>query len=103
MIGGSDSRKPKALLNLINNEPDNDKIYSYAKDPFEAKYQLLIIKRENTGLKYLNDPKGFSEYSNDMDDIYKNTEEYNPNKNWKLLTLFDDMVAVCSVVKNVIL
>ena len=103
MTGGSDSRKPKALLNLINNEPDNDKIYSYAKDPYEAKYQLLIIKRENTGLKYLNDPKVFSEYSNDMDDIYKNTEEYNPNKNLKLLTLFDDMVAVCSVVKNVIL
>ena len=68
------------MLNLINNEPDIDKIYLYAKDPYKAKYKLLINKRESTGLKYFNDSKGFIEYSNDMDDIYKNIEEYSPNK-----------------------
>ena len=78
IIGGSGSGKTNALLNLINHEPDIDKIYLYAKDPYEAKYQLLINKRESTGLKYLNDSKAFIEYSNDMDGIYQNFEEYNP-------------------------
>ena len=62
---------------MINHQPDIDKIYFYAKDPYEAKYQLLINKRESTGLKYLNDSKAFIEYSNDMDGIYQNFEEYN--------------------------
>ena len=78
--GGSESGKTNSLFNLIIEEPDIDKIYLYAKDPYEAKYQLLINKRESTGLKYLNDSKAFIEYSNDMDDIYKNNEEYNPKK-----------------------
>ena len=63
------------MLNIINNKPDIDKIYLYAKDPYEAKYQLLINKRENTGLTYFNDSKAFLQYSNDMDDIYENIEE----------------------------
>ena len=67
-------------LNLINYEPDIDKIYLYAKDPSEVKYQLLINKRDSTGLEHLNDSKAFIEYSNDMDDTYKNIEEYNPHK-----------------------
>ena len=46
IIGGSGSGKTNALLNLINNQPDIDKIYLYAKDPYEAKYQFLINKRE---------------------------------------------------------
>ena len=71
------------MLNLINWEPDIDKIYLYANVPYEAKYQLLINKRESTGLKYFNDSKAFIEYTNDMEDIYKNFEEYNPNKNKK--------------------
>ena len=71
IIGGSRSGKTNALLNLINNEPNIDKIYWYANDPNQAKYQLLINKRESAGLKYLNDAKVFIEYSNDMDDIYK--------------------------------
>ena len=62
----------------MNDEPDLDKTYLYTKDPYEAKYQLLVIKRESTGLKYLNYLKAFTEYSNYMDDIYKNIEEYNP-------------------------
>ena len=59
------------MLNLINHESDIDKIYLYAKDPYEAKYQLLINKKESTDLKYLNDSKTFIEYSNDMNDIIK--------------------------------
>ena len=69
IIGGSASGKTNALLNLINHEPDIDKIYLYAKDPYEAKYQLLINKRGSTGLKCLNDSKAFIEYSNYLDDI----------------------------------
>ena len=84
IIGGWGSGKTNALLNLKNNEPDMDKIYLYTKDPYEAKYQLLVNIRESTGLKYLNDSKAFIEYSNHMDDIYKNIEEYNPNKKLKI-------------------
>ena len=78
---------------MINHETDIDKVYLYAKNPFEAKFQLLINERENTVLKYLNDPKAFIEYSNDMDDIYKNIEEYNLNKKPKILMVFDDMIS----------
>ena len=74
MVGGSGSGKTNALLNIINHEPDFDKIYLYAKDPYEAKHQLLIKKRQITGLNYLNDRKAFIKYSNGMDDIYKNIE-----------------------------
>ena len=81
------------MLNLLNDEPDIDKLYLYAKDPYEAKYQLLINKRESTGLKYLNDSKVFIEYSNDMDDIYEKIEEHNSNKKRKILIVFDDMIA----------
>ena len=65
----------------------------YAKDPYEAKYQFLINKRESTGLKHLNDPKAFIEYSNDMQDANKNIEEYNPGEKHKILIVFDDMIA----------
>ena len=67
--------KTNALLNLINHEPDIDKVYSYAKDTYEAIFQLLINKRENTDLKYFNDPKAFIEYSAEMNNTYKNVEE----------------------------
>ena len=92
MTEGSGWGKTDALLNLINNEPDIDKIYLYTKDPNEAKYHLLINKRENTGLKYFNDSKAFTEYLNDLDDIYKSIEECNPNKKRKILNVFDDMI-----------
>ena len=84
--------KTNALLNLINNRPDIDKIHLYAKDPYEAKYQLLINKRESIGLKHFNDPKAFTEYSNDMQHVYKNIEEYNADKERKILIVFDDMI-----------
>ena len=80
-------------MNLINNQPDIDKIYLHAKDPYEAKYQFLINKRESTGLNHFNDPKAFIEYSNDMHDVYKNIDEYNPDKENKILIVFDDMIA----------
>ena len=66
ITGGSGSGKTNALLNLIENQPDTDKIYLYAKDPYEAKYQILINKRESIGLKHFSDPKAIIEYSNDM-------------------------------------
>ena len=93
IIGGSGSGKTNALLNLINNQPDIDKIYLYAKDLYKTKYQFLINKRESTGLKHFNDPKAFIEYSNDMQDVYKNINYYNPDKENKILIVFDDMIA----------
>ena len=93
IIGGSGSGKTNALLNLINNQPDIDKIYLNAKDPYEAKYQYLISKREKVGLDHLKDPKAFMEYLNDMEDVYKNIENYNPGRKRKILIVFDDMIA----------
>ena len=93
IIGGSGSGKTNALLNLINTQPDIDKIYLYAKDPYESKYQFLINKRESTGLKHFNDPKAFIEYSNDMQGVYKNIDEHNVDKERKILIVFDNMIA----------
>ena len=93
IIGGSGSGKTNALLNLINNQQDIDKIYLYAKDPYEYEYQYLIDKREGVGLKHFNDPEAFIEYSNDMRDVYKNINNYNPDKENKILIVFDDMIA----------
>ena len=80
IIGGSGSGKTNTLLNLINNQPDIDKIYLYAKDPYEDKYQFLIKKRESLGLKHFKDPKAFIECSNDMHDVYENIDNYNLDK-----------------------
>ena len=93
LVWGSRFGKTNALLILINQEPDVAKIYLYAKDPHEEKYQLLINERESTGLTYINDSKTFFEYSNDMDNVYEDIEEYNPNKKRKILIVFDDMIA----------
>ena len=93
IVGGSASGKTNALLNLINNQPDIDKIYLYAKDPYEAKYQYLINKLGKVGLDHFNDPKAFIEYSNDMQDVYKIIEDYNPNKKRKKIIVFDGMIA----------
>ena len=92
IIGGSGSGKTNTLLNLINNQPDIDKIYLYAKYIYEPKYQFLVKKRESIGLKHFNDPKAFIEHSNDMHDLYKNINNYNPNRDNKILIVFDDMM-----------
>ena len=93
IIRESGSGKTNSLFNLISYQPDIDKIYLYSKDPYEAKYQFLVKKQESIELKHLNDSKAFIEYSNDMNDIYKNIEEYNSRKKCKILFVFDDMTA----------
>ena len=93
IIGGSGSGKTNALLNLIKEQDDIDKIYLYAKDLSEPKYEFLIKKRKDVGIKYCNDPNAFIECSNTMDDVYENIDDYNPNRKRKILILFDDMIA----------
>ena len=93
IIGGSGSGKTNLLLHLIENQPDIDKIYSYAKDPFESKYQCLINKRGGVGINHFNYPKFFIDYSKDMPDVYKNIDNYNPDKENKILLVFDDTIA----------
>ena len=93
IIGSSGTGKTNALLNLINNQQDIDKIYLYAKDPHEDKYQYLINKKESIGLKHFNDPKSFIEYSNDMHKVYGNIDNYKFNKENKILIVFDNMIA----------
>ena len=96
IIGPSGSGKTNALLNIIqdlNNVSPVDKIYLYAKDLSEPKYEYLINIRESVGNKYFNDPTAFIEYSNDMDDVFTNIDNYNPTRNRKMLITFDDMIA----------
>ena len=93
IIRGSGSGKTNSLFNLVSQQPGIDKIHLHAKDPYETKYQFLINKQERTGLKHLNDSKAFIEYSNDMNDIYKSIEEYNPYNKSKILIVFDGMIA----------
>ena len=93
IIGGSGSGKTNALINLINKQKDIDKIYLYAKDLSEPKYEYLIKKRENVGIKHVSNPNEFIKCSNTMDDVYKNIHDYNPNRKRKILIVFDDMIA----------
>ena len=88
IIGGSGSGKTNTLLNLMNEQNDTDKIYLYAKDLSEPKYEFLIKKRKNTGIKHFNDPNSFIECSNTMDDIYENLNDYNPSRKSKILIVF---------------
>ena len=90
IIAGSGSEKTISLFNLISQQPDIDKIYLYGKNLNKARYQILISKGESTGLKHFHDSKAFFEYLNDMDDIYKNIEEFNPNEKRKILIFFCD-------------
>ena len=75
IIGGSGSGKTNALLNLINEQNDIDKIYLYARDLSEPKYEYLIKKREDAGIKHLNNPNAFIECSNTMDVVYENIND----------------------------
>ena len=85
-VSGSD--KLNSLFNLISKQPYINKTHLYAKDPHETKYQFLFKKRENKDLKHLNYSKAFIEYSNDMNDIYKNIEECYRNIKRKILIVF---------------
>ena len=89
ITGRSRPGKTNALLNLINNQPGIDKIYLYAKDP----YEYLINKHEKVALNYYDNPNAFTEYSNNMQDVYKDIDEYNADKERKILIFFDDIIA----------
>ena len=93
IIGPSGSGKTNTLLHLINNLHPIDKIYLYAKDLSEPKYEFLINNREQAGIKNLNDPHAFIEYSNNMDDVPDDINNYNKNRDKKVLIVFDDMIA----------
>ena len=88
MIGGWKSGKKYALINLINEQNDIDKINLYAKDLSE--HEILIKRSKNAGIKYFNDPNTFIECSNTMDDVYENIDDYNPSRKRKIV--LDDMM-----------
>ena len=100
IIGPSGSGKTNTLLHLINNLHPIDKIYLYAKDIHKLKYEYLINKREQTGIKNLDDPKAFIEYSDYMNDVLDDINNYNINRDKKVLIVFDDMIADIEYNKN---
>ena len=96
IIGPSGSGKTNTLLHLINNLYKTnpiDKIYLYAKDLGEPKYQYLINNRVNARIKNSNDPHAFIEYSDDMNDVYADISNYNKKFENRVLIVFDDMIA----------
>ena len=93
IIGGSGSGKTNALINLINEQNDIDKIYLYASHLREPKYEYLIKKREDLEIKHLNNPNAFIECSNTMDDVYENIDDYNSSRRRKICIVLDDMTA----------
>ena len=88
ITGGSGSGKTNTLLNLINEQNDIDKIYLYARDLSEPKYEYLIKKHEDAGIKHLNNPNAFIECSNTMDDVYENINYDNPIRKRKKINCF---------------
>ena len=93
-----DQEKTNALTNSINHQTNHkystiDKINLYDKEPYKSKYQLLIKKRGDAGIKHFNNAKAFIEYSNPMVDVYDYINDHNPNRNRKILISFDDMIA----------
>ena len=94
ITGGSGSGKTNTLLNIINEQEDIDKIYLYAKDLSQPKYEFLIRNGENAGIKHVNNSKRFIECSNTMDDVYENIDYYNPSRKRKVLIIFDDMLLI---------
>ena len=91
IIGGSGSGKTNTLFNLIKQQDKHDvtdKIYLYAKDLNKPKYEYLIKKRENVGIKHYNDPTAFFECSNTMDDVYEDIDNYNSKRDKKSLNCF---------------
>ena len=93
IIGPSGSGKTNTLLHLINNFHPIDKIYLFAKDTDEKKYQFLINKREQAGIKNLNHPHAIIEYSKNMNDVLDYINNYNKNRDKKVLIIFDDTIA----------
>ena len=100
IIGGLESGKTNTLLELIKEQDDIDKIYLYAKDLSEPKYEFLIKKHKGVGTNHFNYPNAFIECSNTMDDVYENNDDYNPCRKIKILIVFDDMIADIMTNKN---
>ena len=63
-----------------------------AKYPFESKYQLLIYRIQEVEIKKLKNPRAFIDYSQTIENVYENLEDYNPTKKTRLLIVFDDMI-----------
>ena len=93
ITGDSGSGKTNALLNLIKEQDDIDKIYLHAKDLSELKYEFLIKKCKDIGTNHFNDPNTLTECSSTMDDVYQNIDDYNPSRQRKILIVFHDMIA----------
>ena len=85
--------KPNALLYLISQQNDIDKIFLYVKDLSEPKYEFLIKKCKDAGIKHLNDSNAFIEFFNTMNDVYEIIDDYNSSLKRKILIVFDDMIA----------
>ena len=93
IICGCGSRKTNALFNLIKEQYDIDKIYLYGKDLSKPKYEFFIKKHKDAGTKHFNDSNAFIECSNTINDVYENIDDYNPNRQRKILIVFDEMIA----------
>ena len=100
IIGPSVSGKTNTLLHLIDKFHPIDKIYLYAKDTDADKYQYLLNKREQAGIKNLNDPHAFIEYSSDMNYVLEDINNYNKKRDEKALIIFDGMIANIMRKKN---
>ena len=96
IIRSCESGKVNALSNLISHQQDIDRTYFFSEDLCEPKHQLSIKKCKNPRIKYCNYPKDFIEYSNTMDDVYNNINNYSPKRNKKILIVFDGMTASMS-------
>ena len=81
------------MINLINEQNDIDKIYLSARDLSELKYEYLIKKREDAGIRHLDSPNAFSECSNTMNDVYENINDYNAIRKRKKIIVFDEMIS----------
>ena len=95
IIGSSGSGKTNTLLNFIKKQDKRDligKMYFHARDLNKPKYQFLIEKRENIGIKHYNDPNAFVECSNTIE-VYDNIDDYNLSRKRKKSIVFDDMIA----------
>ena len=90
---GSGSEQINALLNLMKEQDDTDKIYLYAKNLNEPNYEFLIKKHKDVGTNHFDDSNVFIECSNSLDDVYQNIDDYNPSTQRKILIVFDDMIA----------
>ena len=91
IIGGCGSGKTNTLLNLMKGQDYHDgidKIYLYARELSEPKYQFLIKNREDAGIKHVNDPNAFIVCSNTMDDVYEDIDNYNPKRDKNSLNCF---------------